>query len=70
MEWDNEDGHSVVDGKIATLSEGSAFSPGAKVVCKLQEGEYVATIVCTGIILYNTRYGSLYCFFCVYRNQD
>ena len=58
-----------MDDKIATLSEGSAFSPGAKVVCKLQEGEYVATIVCTGII-YNTCYGSLYCFFCVYRNQD
>ena len=49
VEWDNGDGHSVVDCKLATLAGGSAYyTPGTKVVCNLPEGEYEASIICAG----------------------
>ena len=50
VEWEGEEGHSVVDGKVATLIDGSAFTTGAKVLCKIKEGDYTVTILCTGII--------------------
>ena len=48
VEWDNDDGHSVIDSKVATVTGGSTYSTGSKVVCKLREGVYGATIICTG----------------------
>ena len=49
MEWEDGKEHSIVDGKIAELREGSeAFIAGAKVTCRLKEGQYVATIIVAG----------------------
>ena len=51
MEWDEGKQHSVIDGKIAELREGSeSFKAGAKVTCRLKEGEYAATIVTAGTV--------------------
>ena len=54
VEWEEEEeGHSVIDSKVAKLQEGSdAFVPGARVRCQLQEGEYLATIISAGICTY------------------
>jgi len=51
VEWDEGKQHSVIDGKIAELREGSeSFKAGAKVTCRLKEGEYAATIVTAGTV--------------------
>ena len=50
VQWEEEDGHSVVNGKHVELREGStAFIPDANVVCHLREGDFVATIFAAGI---------------------
>ena len=51
VQWCDEDndGHSVIEGKVANLLDaGSRFVPGAKVLCKLKEGDYTGTILTTG----------------------
>ena len=54
VEWDEEvDGgakeHSIVEGKATALTTGSnSFIPGGRVLCKLPEGDFPATILCAG----------------------
>ena len=51
VEWDGEEGHSVIGGKNAELTSGSEiFCKGAKVVCHLTEGDYTATVVYAGVM--------------------
>ena len=49
VEWDGEEGHSVVEGKVVQLKEsGASFIAGAKVICTLKQGLFGATIIATG----------------------
>ena len=49
VEWNEEDGHSVVEGKFAELTAKSdAFAIGANVICHLKDGDYGATILHSG----------------------
>lgn len=49
LEWNGEDEHSVVEGKVVELVDhGSGFIPGANVQCVLREGKFSATIITTG----------------------
>lgn len=56
VEWDEEDEngekeHSIIDGKVAELPGGSiGFAPGHKIVCKLAQGKFSATILCASDI--------------------
>lgn len=53
VEWEDEEGHSIVDSKVAKLQQGSdTFAPGAKVSCRLKDGEYLATIITAGTCVY------------------
>ena len=45
VEWEEEKQHSVIDSKRV---EGSSFKSGERVTCKLQDGEYYATILGAG----------------------
>lgn len=45
VEWEEEKQHSVIDSKRV---KGSSFKSGERVLCKLQDGEYYATILGAG----------------------
>ena len=49
LEWNGEEGHSVVEGKVVELKRDSpGFNSGAKVLCKLKEVFFAATVIATG----------------------
>lgn len=49
VEWNEEDEHSVVEGKIVNLMNNeSGYIPGASVQCTLKEVTFSATILAAG----------------------
>lgn len=57
VEWDEEDEHSVVEGKIVNLMNNeSGYVPGASVQCALKEGTFSAKILATGEVYRIGRY--------------
>ena len=54
MEWDEEQKHSVVCGKLVDLDDeetATDFVPGAKVKCRLSQGVFSATVLAAGVLV-------------------
>ena len=49
VKWEEEDGHSIVEGKVVELvNKLDEYAAGAKIQCNLKEGIFSATIIATG----------------------